>query len=203
MRSPPRSCRGPAACARCRSAQASERACANTCAQRAQDKAFAHAGWSRRCHDELAIDYQRGPADRAWLDASIRACARSDVRACTIVAKAYANGCRVQPDLAYARELFRWSCAADDLDACYAFERASNDRRDKTYLNAHIQRILDARCARGDAAACIDLASLTWNGYRDTPQSQARTLGLLKAPCEAGHAQACEQLAFYSKLAAE
>lgn len=170
--------------------------------ERAQDEAFARAGWSRRCHGELAVDYRRSPTDRAWLDASVRACAQSDVPACTIVAKAYAHGCRVDADPVYARELFRWSCAADDLDACYAFDRASQDPSDAEHFNPHIQRILAARCAEGDANACIDLASLTWNGYRDTPRSTPRTLELLRAPCEAGHAEACEKLAFYRELAA-
>lgn len=169
--------------------------------ERARDEAFARAGWSRPCHQELAIDYRGGASDRAWLDASVRACAQSEVRACTVVAKAYAFGCRVEPDLVYARELFRWSCAADDLDACYAFDRASDEPSDEQHFNPHIQRILDARCARGDAGACIDLASLTWNGYRATPQSRSRTLELLKAPCDGGHVEACRKLAFYSELA--
>src|SRR5687768_14779772 len=164
--------------------------------QRAQDEAFARVGWSRACHNELAVDYSRGPSDRAWLDHSIRACARSDARACTIVAKAYAYGCRVERDPVYARALFRWACAADDLDACYAFGRATRDARDETYFNAHIQRILNARCARGDAKACVDLADLTWNGYRGTPQSQTHAMELLKAPCEGGDVQACNQLEF-------
>lgn len=53
----------------------------------------------------------------------------------------------------------------------YAFNRGGHDA-DEPYFNAHIQRILSVRCARGDASACIDPADLTWNGYRSTPRSK-------------------------------
>ena len=171
--------------------------------QEALDAAFERAGWSRRCHGELAVDYLRGPTDRTWLDENLVACAERDAAACTVVAKAYAHGCRITPDRDYARTLFDWACAAGDLDACYAWDRVSDEPSDESRFNPQIQRILDARCAQDDARACIDLASLVWNGYRDTPRSTTRTLALLKGPCDSGHAQACDKLAFYCGLVGE
>ncbi len=165
---------------------------ANAQAER-QDAAWAREGWSRACYHEFG-EPPRGPALGAWLSPSRVACdERHEPEACVTVAKAYAYGCRVEPNRAFALSLLRSSCASGELAGCYAYASVSQEPEDLLHYGPAIRRLLRERCDAGEGPECVRLAHIMWNGYWSEPLSREAAVVILMPPCDAGDADSCRR----------
>lgn len=163
-----------------------------------QDAAWAREGWSRACYRAFG-EPPWGPALGAWLSPSRVACdERYEPEACVTMAKAYAYGCRVEPNRAFALWLLRSSCASGELAGCYAYASVSQEPEDLLYYGPAIRRLLRERCDAGEWPECVRLAHIMWNGYWGEPPSREAATVILIPPCDAGDAESCREFAGYA-----
>jgi TPR repeat protein len=169
--------------------------------QERQNAAWAIEGWSRACFGELGDAPAGDATSSAWLAPSTIACdERREPEACVTVAKAYAYGCRVEPNQERARSLFRWSCDNGDLEGCNAYARMSQEPADQRHYAPRIRRLLRERCDAGHTPECVRLAHMTWNGYWGELPSREGTFAVLTPSCDAGDATSCRELARYAGI---
>jgi len=164
-----------------------------------QRVAWAREGWSLACYHAFGDAPQESPS--SWLVPARIACdERHEPEACIKVAKAYAYGCRVEPNRAFALSFLRSSCASGELAGCYAYAGVSQEPEDLRHYGPAIRRLLRERCDAGQGSECVRLAHIMWDGEWGEPPSREAAIAILVPPCDAGDAASCRQLAGYAEL---